>query len=106
MPAFTSYAEVRTDSGDARANLRIVLEQLGNISRGGGQIVFHRMANLHFASWFVLDGIDCAPPRLVLETNYDGDLRDHLDQLIRYGASTLNRIYCYCKNMGMGCYIN
>ncbi len=64
----------------------------------GATIPFQNMSTVHYAAFLVLPCLDDCPPRLVLETNYDGDLRIHLDELITLGASALDRIYDSCED--------
>jgi hypothetical protein len=57
-----------------------------------------RLPSLHFACWFVLDGVrDAAgkqhPPLLVLEANFDGDRHAFLEELVSAQRSVLDCIY-------------
>jgi hypothetical protein len=37
------------------------------------------------------------PATLVLETTYDGDLEEHLDDLIAHGSEALDAVYSLCE---------
>jgi hypothetical protein len=52
---------------------------------------------LHYAAFVIIPEIDGIPPRLVFETNYDGDLDAHLDELIAIAGADLDNIYQHCK---------
>src|SRR5215469_12019923 len=58
--------------------------------------------HLHFASFVLLPKIERIPERLVMETNYDGNLGEHLDELLRDGGDLLDRIYSNCKGYPLG----
>lgn len=53
---------------------------------------------LHYAAFVILPEIEGIPKRLVLETNYDGDLHKHLDELIAIAGAELDKIYLHCKD--------
>ncbi len=64
---------------------------------------FRGMKGMHHAAFVILPEIDGLPPRLVMETNYDGSLGHHLDELISRGAEVLDDIYGnYCKGYPPG----
>ena len=52
---------------------------------------------LHYAAFVILPAIDGIATRLVFETNYDGDLDGHLDELIALAGAELDGIYQHCK---------
>jgi hypothetical protein len=52
---------------------------------------------LHYAAFVIIPQIDGVPTRLVFETNYDGDLDVHLDELIKLAGADLDNIYGNCK---------
>ncbi len=52
---------------------------------------------LHYAAFVIIPEIDGIPTRLVFETNYDGDLDPHLDELIQLAGADLDNIYQHCK---------
>ncbi len=59
---------------------------------------FTRAKLLHYAAFVILPEIDGIPKRLVFETNYDGDLHKHLDELIAIAGPELDKIYLHCKD--------
>jgi hypothetical protein len=61
------------------------------------EIAFKRLRTVHFLRWVVLD--DPGDPEggtLLFESNYDGDLDGHLDELLREGRA-VHRIYGHCE---------
>lgn len=58
---------------------------------------FTAMRSVHYAAFVILPAIDGIPQRLVMETNYDGDLDEHLDELVRNGSAVLDDIYQHCR---------
>ena len=64
----------------------------------GTTIPFQNISTVHYAAFLVLPCLDDCPQRLVLETNYDGDLCTHLDELITHGALALDQIYDSCED--------
>jgi len=91
----------RIKQGQAKA-LDALLSTIGAALKTNKLIRFHRMNQLHFASWIILDSDPAYPPYLVLETSYDGDLEDHLDQLIDYGKQALDQAYRLCEGYPSG----
>ncbi len=81
------------------AKLRARLDTIG---RGGATIHFDRMLTVHYAAWLILPGVDNGPARLLFETNYDGPLNDHLNDLITHGGVELDRIYSHCAGYHAG----
>ena len=91
-----------------RDALEQLLEVIGNDISGtnsNSYIRFPDLQTIHFACWVVLrstsDSANPAniyPDTLVLETNYDGDLEAHLDELVAKGGSALNAIYSKCRD--------
>lgn len=69
-----------------------------SLTTAGATIPFQNMSTVHYAAFLVLPCLDDCPPRLVLETNYDGDLCTHLNELITHGASALDQIYGSCED--------
>lgn len=90
-----------------RESLEQLLEVIGNDVIGkcaNAYIRFPDLMTVHFACWVVLrqtpDTADPGrvyPDTLVLETNYDGDLDAHLDELIAKGGRALDAIYSKCE---------
>ena len=66
------------------------------IQRAGASIPFDRVTSLHYAAFVVLPSVAGFPARLVLETNYDGDLCEHLTELIQHGAAGFDDLYQSC----------
>src|SRR5580698_5000358 len=86
----------------AAQNLDGLLSHIGNNLKHNQLIHFSRMRRVHFASWIILNNDPAYDPYLVLETSYDGDLDDHLDELIEHGRAALDQVYSYCEGYPPG----
>lgn len=86
----------------ATHDLDDLLSRIGKDLKHNRLIRFSRMRRLHFASWIILNNDPAYDPCLILETSYDGDLEDHLDQLIEHGREALDQIYCFCEGYPSG----
>src|SRR5580765_4886548 len=76
--------------------LAAVLDQIGNPDTNT-LADFQAITSLHFCCWVIVADDPRFPPCLVLESNYDGALEDHLDQLITHAGAGLDAIYCTCE---------
>lgn len=69
-------------------------------NKTGHSISFARLTTVHFLRWVILPGDNNGGrhyrPQLAFESNYDGPLDAHLEELIRVGGRVLTRIYGYC----------
>jgi hypothetical protein len=85
--------------------LRAVLNPIGeDVLNKSGQthgIRFQDLRTVHFMRWVILEpdlhGRALAP-QLILETNFDGALDRHLDELIQVTGSALFQIYSHCTD--------
>jgi len=82
---------------DQVASLDALLTQIGDHVNDNPYVDFSRMRSLHFASWVMVALDPEFPPQLVLETSYDGDLEEHLDQLLAHGGRAVDAIYSHCN---------
>ena len=90
-----------------RKTLEDLLDVIGNDIDGKDLNHFIRFTDLttvHFACWVVLRSAPDTdapshsyPDTLVLETNFDGDLDSHLDELIAHGGAALDAVYRCCE---------
>jgi hypothetical protein len=60
-----------------------------------------QVTTLHFGRFVVFDCAD-GKPRLALETNYDGDERDHLAELRRFVGNELDAFFGHCEGYTPG----
>lgn len=79
-------------------NLRIVNEDIER----NPLIPFAKIRSVHFARFFVLEevrdhGTQKFPPYLVFFSNYDGDLDDHLSEIINTSKEGFIKIFQVCK---------
>jgi hypothetical protein len=91
-----------------RPALESLLEVIGGDVKGtdaNTYIAFGDLSTVHFACWCVLPSIadssnpsNIYPDTLVLETNFDGELSVHLDELISKGGKALDAVYGRCKD--------
>ena len=77
-------------------NLAAVLDQIGK-PETNTLIDFQAITSLHFCCWVIVADDPRFPPCLVLESNYDGALEQHLDQLLTHGGAGLDAIYRTCE---------
>jgi membrane protein implicated in regulation of membrane protease activity len=94
---------------DKVAGLRDMLKLIGdNIGTllPDYPIEFNRLTTVHFMRWVVLDPAvvrgERIPAHLVLSTNYDLPLDDHLRELVIVAGSALEKIYSQCKGFQLG----
>ena len=100
--SFTFSAEILPGHRDALENDLIAIGQ----SIEGNNSLFHRMngsrEHIHFARWMILEekhDLDGAPlpERLVYNCFLDQPKSAHVDDLVKFGASDLDRIYRHCE---------
>src|SRR5579871_5003963 len=87
---------------DRECTLRDVLQRINDDLLNNGLISFGSLATVHYASWVILPKLADKPKRLLLETNFDGELDAHLDDLLAYGADALDTIYANCVGYPTG----
>lgn len=87
---------------DKVAELDALLSEIGEdiSNKTGRHISFAQLTTVHFLRWVILpedkEGKRHYLPQLAFESNYDGPLDAHLEELIRVGGPMLARIYSYC----------
>ncbi|HYO70169.1 MAG TPA: hypothetical protein VEU33_29240 [Archangium sp.] len=87
---------------DKVKELDALLSEIGEDidNKTGRHIDFARLTTVHFLRWVILpednEGERHYLPQLAFESNYDGPLEAHLEELIRVGGPVLARIYGYC----------
>jgi hypothetical protein len=79
--------------------LEKVRTRLVGYARNRQQISFYNTTTVHYAAWIILpglvDGKLVGPPKLAFETNYDGCLKDHLQDLVDNCRTELDEVYAY-----------
>ena len=93
--ALTLIAPIK--SSDDAAALKTFLEGIGQDIRGNPHVDFSKLATTHFLRWVVVDRDPDFPPQLAFESNHDGTLDQHLDELIAVCGPMLDRIYGRCE---------
>ena len=84
------------------AALEALLESMPACPTGGNQVMpFERFATIHFARFVLFpESIDHRgnpiPATLVLATNFDGRLSEHLNDLVRIGGNGLDAVFGLC----------
>lgn len=97
--ALTVIVKVEPGHVSALCNL---LDGIGNAVEDSSLVPFPKMTTLHFGRWVVLPEQRSAldgtvfPAQLVLSTNYDGLLDDHLEELIDVACAGIDAIYEHC----------
>lgn len=82
--------------------LRKTLEQISERLPNNYDLPFSNTKTVHYAAWMILpalrayNGNKPAPARLVLETNYDGELDAHLNDLISHCGPEFDQVYAHC----------
>ena len=92
---------VRINEGGVEP-LRQLLGQIGRNIASNPYIKFSALKTTHFLRWVILDlpprdDEPAYPPQLVFESNYDGPLEAHLDELVRTAGQTMDLIYGDCE---------
>lgn len=96
----------RIRSGQTAALIEL-LNGIGGDIEGNEFIPFTALQTVHFARFVVLEESRDARGRptaasLILSTNFDGDVGDHLGELYDRAAAGLNRIYSHCEGYPEG----
>jgi hypothetical protein len=97
--ALTVIVRIAPGRDDA---LRELLDGIGDAVEDSDLVPFPQFETLHFGRWFVLPEQRSAlddtvfPAQLVLSTNYDGELDDHLAELIGMARTGVDVIYEHC----------
>ncbi len=89
------------------ASLTELLNSIGSDIEGNDLIPFLTIRTIHFARFVVLDEARDAqnrstPAVLLLSTNFDGDVEEHLGEFYDRASEGLNRIYGHCEGYPTG----
>jgi len=96
--AFTALTEVWPGQ---EQELSTYLTKLGTSINTTADIAFSRLERVHFFRWVIVRDT-ASKPWLAFESNYDGTLEEHLDELVRFGATGLHAIYRHCVGYPLG----
>lgn len=99
-PALTGNALtiVRRIIPERKAELASLLTRMGTHIETTAEMDFARLTTVHFLRWVVIEGLTPSDPaQLVFESNYDGTLEQHLDDLYLNGARCLHEVYRCCE---------
>jgi hypothetical protein len=83
--------------------LRKTLEQISERLPNNYDLPFSNTKTVHYAAWMVLPALrdeernTTKSARLVLETNYDGELDAHLNDLISNCGPEFDQVYAHCS---------
>ncbi len=100
--ALTVVAPIREGQ---EKQLDALLRGLRGRTAGGVTLALHKVQSLHFGRFVILpavEGKDPVPPKLAFESNYDGSLDDHLDELYAKNGQALDRIFSHCQGYAGG----
>jgi hypothetical protein len=84
-----------------RFTLEKIRSRLMGFRRNSQQISFYNTTTVHYAAWLILPGLvddqgkQVGPAKLAFETNYDGCLKDHLQDLVDNCRRELDEVYGY-----------
>ena len=90
-----------------QASLVELLNEIGGDIEGNEIIPFLTIRTIHFARFVVLDASQDArgrptPAMLLLSTNFDGDVEEHLGEFFDRAGPGLERIYSHCEDYPPG----
>jgi len=89
----TVIAEIRAGCADElRARLKTLRE-----GHESGSAPLPAPRTVHYAAWLIIPDSNSDSTQLVFESNYDGALEDHLDDLIKTWGAILDSIYRSCQ---------
>ncbi len=103
--ALTVIVEIKRGE---KSNLNKLLKDIkDNVDKDDCRIDFSQLTKVHFMRWVVLDEVplgsgEAFPAQLVLSTNYDLPLKDHLEELVTVGGATMQAIYSHCVGYEIG----
>lgn len=85
-----------------KAQLTALLEQIADDLARNPIFRFPELSLIHFGRFVILDevedhGTQKYPAYLVLSTNYDGSLDEHLNQLLGHSPAGIDQIFACCK---------
>lgn len=85
-----------------KAEVESLLTRIGTNITTSPEMAFAQLTTVHFLRWVVIDGLSPSEPaQLVLESNYDGTLEQHLDDLYLHGARCMHEVYRCCEGYPM-----
>jgi cytochrome P450/glutathione S-transferase len=100
---------IKRIANDKVSSLRDLLRNIGDSIETNPDIQFAALTNVHFMSWFIINGdkLEGATNRsaqayLVLELNVDGSIDDFLKQLEQKAGNALEKIYKHCVDYPLG----
>ncbi len=92
--------DVAASNKDAlNRTLEDIRTRLINYKNTSQNISFYKTETVHYAAWIILpglkseDGKSDGPAKLAFETNYDGNLTDHLQDLVTNCRRELDEVY-------------
>jgi hypothetical protein len=97
-----------------KRELKSLLEDIGSNDLGGGVVPFDKFTTLHFARWFLIEDAkvsdskgqymeeDKCPDTLAFCSNFDGDVKAHLQEILNHSRAAIIKIYSYCKGFPSG----
>ncbi len=101
--ALTVVAAIRDGAAD---ELHRLLRGLAAGSVAGVSLDFRKVVSLHFGRFVILPPLEDrdvpVPAKLAFESNYDGSLDAHLDELYAKNGPALDRILSYCEGYSGG----
>lgn len=105
--AVTIITEIDPEKG--LSGLKELLAKIGSDEIGGGIVNFEKVTSLHFARWFLMTEARISdgnggyatenkfPDSLAFTSNFDGDLEEHLHEIVATSKEAIISIYSFCK---------
>ncbi|GHN01056.1 hypothetical protein WSM22_25450 [Cytophagales bacterium WSM2-2] len=87
---------------DRLQSLRSLLQLIANDVESNKCIPFLQLKSIHFARFVIIEASQVngkpTPAWLSFSSNFDGDLDDHLTELISKAGNGFDEVYAHCKN--------
>lgn len=62
-----------------------------------GRFPFWKMSSIHYARLMVMPGVRDIPSSLVISTNFDGEAKPHIDEMVQHGGGALDELMQHCE---------
>jgi hypothetical protein len=60
------------------------------------------LGNVHYARWVIIDASKTYPAQLAFESNFDGEIDPHINELVAALGGLIDQIYRHCKGFSPG----
>ena len=91
--ALTLAAPIKPDQ---LPSLDALLKEIGNSLQDNSYLDITRLTSTHFLRWVILPASGDTPPRLLFESNHDGDTETYLRDFVSQAGIAIDAIYGKC----------